>query len=91
MVLGVVMLASGRPLSPVWEAVQRSVSLAVVGVLLGNAWRQASAPCLSLRTRLLGALLSATVAVAVHQGVPVVAAALGGLAVAWWLLREGSP
>ncbi len=91
MVLGVVMLASGRPLPPVWEAVQRSVSLAVVGVLLGNAWRQASEPSLRFRTRLLGVLLSATVAVAVHRGVPLAAVALGGLVVGWWLLREGSP
>jgi chromate transporter len=91
MVLGVVMLASGRPLPPVWEALQRSVSLAVVGVLLGNAWRQASGPSLRFRTRLLGVLLSASVAVAVHRGVPLGAVALGGLVVGWWLLREESP
>ena len=91
MFLGVVMLLSGRPLPPVWEALQRSVSLAVVGVLLGNAWRQASGPSLRFRTRLLGVLLSASVAVAVHRGVPLGAVALGGLVVGWWLLREESP
>ncbi|MDR7541236.1 MAG: chromate transporter, partial [Armatimonadota bacterium] len=87
MVLAVVVLASRGPLPPVLAWVQRSVSVAVVGVLLGNAWHLVSQPSLSSRRRLAGVVLAAAVGWAVHRGVPLVAAAVVGLLAGWALLR----
>jgi len=87
MVLAVVVLATRGPLPPVLAWVQRSVSVAVVGVLLGNAWHLLSRSSLSPRRRLAGVALAAVVGWAVHGGVPLIAAALAGLLVGWVLLR----
>ncbi|MDR7412704.1 MAG: chromate transporter [Armatimonadota bacterium] len=87
MVLAVVVLASRGPLPPVLAWVQRSVSVAVVGVLLGNAWHLVSQPSLSSRRRLAGVVLAAAVGWAVHRGGPLVAAAVVGLLAGWALLR----
>ncbi len=89
MVLAVVMAASHRTLPAALETVQRWVSVAVVGVLLGNAWRHAAEQSTTGRRRAAGVLLSTVVAVSVHQGVPLAVAAVGGLLVGWWLLGGG--
>lgn len=90
MVLAVVMVASHRMLPVALETVQRWVSVAVVGVLMGNAWRHAAERSIPRQRRVVGVLLGAGVAVSVHHGVPLVLAAAGGLLVGWWLLERGA-
>lgn len=91
MVLAVVVLATQGPLPPVLRVVQRAVSVAVVGVLLGNAWHLVGQPSLGRRRRLAGVALAAVVGGAVHGGVPLAAVALAGLLVGWVLLRREAP
>lgn len=90
LVLGVVAVSGPGSLPDFLALPQRFASVAVVGILLGNAWRHAwdqPAPGLA---RWSGIALGAAVAVAVHHGVPLVVAALGGLLAGWVLLREGT-
>lgn len=89
MVLAAVIAASHRMVPVALETVQRWISVAVVGVLLGNAWRHAWESSIPRQRRVVGVLLGAGVAVSVHHGAPLVLAAAGGLLVGWWLLERG--
>lgn len=90
MVLGVVVMATRGPLPAALVVVQRFASLAVVGVLLGNAWRLVGDQPVRGSDRLAGVLLSGAVALAVHRGLPLFAVALLGLATGWLLFRGRS-
>lgn len=67
---------------------QRAVALAVVGLLLGNAFRQVSGAGVRGRRRVLGIALGAAVAVAAVGGVSLILAAGLGLAIGAVLLPE---
>lgn len=92
LVLAVVMASRPGSLLDSLAFPQRFASVAVVGILLGNAWRHAWDQPASRAGRWAGIALAVAVAVAVHWGAPMVLTALGGLAVGWVLLRrEGAP
>jgi chromate transporter len=75
----------GAPLAPVL----RAISIAVVGLLLGNACHQVKAAKTSRRQRSVGIALTAAVAGAAMAGVPLLLAALAGFAIGPLLLRGG--
>jgi chromate transporter len=77
--------AIGAPLAPVL----RAISIAVVGLLLGNACHQVKAARTSRRKRTIGVALTAAVAGAAMAGVPLLLAALAGFAIGPLLLRVG--
>lgn len=90
MVLGVVVMATRGPLPAALWVVQRFASLAVVGILLGNAWRLVADQPARGSDRLAGVLLGGAVALAVHRGLPLFAVALLGLVAGWLLFRRRS-
>lgn len=91
LVLAVVMASGPGSLPDFLTLPQRFASVAVVGILLGNAWRHAWDQPAPGAARWGGIALAAAVAVAVHESVPLVVVALGGLVVGWVLLRgEGT-
>jgi chromate transporter len=73
----------GAPLVPI----QRAVSIAVVGLLLGNAWHQIRGAKIAGRKKLTGIALAVAVAGASIAGVPLLLAALAGFAIGALLLR----
>jgi chromate transporter len=73
----------GAPLVPI----QRAVSIAVVGLLLGNAWHQIKAAKISGRKKMTGIALTVAVAGASMAGVPLLLAALAGFVIGALLLR----
>jgi len=91
MVLAVVSVATHTTLPREVDTVQRLVSVAVVGILVGNAWRLAADQPVRGGRRLTGVLLGGAVALAVHRGLPLAAVALGGLAAGWLLFRGTRP
>jgi chromate transporter len=79
----------GAPLVPI----QRAVSIAVVGLLLGNAWHQIKAAKITGRKKMTGIALAVAVAGASMAGVPLLLAALAGFVIGALLLRpsKGKP
>jgi chromate transporter len=69
----------------------RAVSIAIVGILFGNAYRQVRGDKGSRRNRQIGVALSATILGAVVLGVPLVVAAVVGFVVGALLLRPAPP
>jgi chromate transporter len=79
----------GAPLVPV----QRAVSIAVIGLLLGNAWHQIKGAKIAGRKKMTGIALTAAVAGASMAGVPLLLAALAGFGIGALVLRadQGGP
>lgn len=71
------------PLGPM----TRAVSIAIVGTLFGNAYRQVRSEKGSRRHRLIGTALSAAILASVVVGVPLVVSAVIGFVVGAVLLR----
>lgn len=70
-----VMLLSPEVMGPAIVPLQRAVGIAIVGLLLGNAFRQVSGSKVRGRRRALGVTLGACVAVAAMMGVSLIVAA----------------
>lgn len=68
---------------------RRTVGIAVVGILLANAWRQLETRGLPPARLAMGIGLAAAVATAIGSGLPLLAVSTAGLAVGWALLRGG--
>lgn len=75
------------PLQPL----TRAISIAIVGLLFGNAYRQAKAEKGSARHRRLGIGLSVSIFASVLLGVPLIVAAVAGFVAGAALLRPGPP
>lgn len=73
----------GGPLAPM----TRAVTIAIVGVLLGNAYRQVRGEKGTRRHRQVGVALSASILAAVVLGVPLTVAAVAGFLLGALLLR----
>ena len=69
----------------------RSVSIAIVGILFGNAYRQVRGEKNSRRHRQIGVALSAAILGSVVLGVPLVISAVMGFVVGALLLRPEPP
>lgn len=74
----------GEPMIPL----RRAASVAIVGLLLGNAYHQLTSSPLKGMKRLFGLGLAASVALATIAGVPLLLAALVGFGVGALLLRD---
>ena len=73
----------GGPLAPM----TRAVTIAIVGVLFGNAYRQAAGETGSRRHRQIGVALTAAILGSVVLGVPLIVAAVAGFVLGALLLR----
>ena len=69
------------------EPLTRAVSIAIVGILFGSAYRQARGETGRRRDRRIGALLSAAIFGSVVLGVPLIVSAVVGFVVGALLLR----
>lgn len=69
------------------EPMTRAVSIAIVGVLFGNAYRQVSGEKGTRRQRQTGVLLAGFILLSVVLGVPLVVAAVTGFVLGALLLR----
>ena len=69
------------------EPMTRALSIAIVGVLLGNAYRKVSGENGTRRQRRTGVLLAASILLSVVLGVPLVLAAVAGVVLGALLLR----
>lgn len=86
-VLGVILLSP----SVVGEAIvplQRTVGVAVIGLLFGNAYLQLVSSKAEGRQRLTGVILAAVVAAATLAGVPLIISAVAGFVIGAFLIRE---
>ena len=83
------MLLSPEVIGPSIVPVQRAVGIAIIGLLLGNAFRQVSGPRIERRRKAVGIALGASVAVAALAGVSLLVAAVLGLVLGALLLRGG--
>jgi hypothetical protein len=84
--LGVMLLnpdTLGAPLVPV----RRAVGIAIVGLLLGNAYHQLRDARVTGRRKASGITLAASVAAATIAGIPLLAASLAGFALGALLIR----
>jgi chromate transporter len=70
--------------------IQRAVSIAVVGLLLGNAYHQVKAAKVSGRKYAIGIALTLSVVGASLAGVPLLLAALAGFVIGALVLRESA-
>ncbi|HTH98933.1 MAG TPA: chromate transporter [Stellaceae bacterium] len=87
--LGAILLdprAAGGPLASIGEAMQ----CAVVGLIFGNAFHQLASSKAKGRDRIVGPLITAAVAGAAMAGVSLIIAALVGIAVGAFVLRNES-
>jgi chromate transporter len=87
-VLGVILLSPnvvGEAILPL----QRTVGVAVIGLLFGNAYLQLTASRVRGRQWLTGILLAAGVAAATLAGVPLIISAIAGFVIGALLIREG--
>lgn len=73
------------------EPMTRAVSIAIVGVLFGNAYRQVRTEKGSRRQRQLGVSLAVAIFSAVVLGAPLVVAAVAGFVLGALLLRPAPP
>ncbi|WP_347058372.1 chromate transporter [Blastococcus sp. HT6-30] len=71
------------------EPLTRTVSIAIVGILFGNAYRQVRGEKGSRRHRRVGVFLSASILVSVVLGVPLMVSAVVGFVLGAFLLRPG--
>ena len=88
LVLAAVVLVPPDVLAGPLAPVQRAVTIAVVGLLFGNAWQQLKGSKTTQLTRAIGTCLSLVVASATIAGVPLVITALGGFAAGALLMRD---
>lgn len=86
MVLLGVMLLSPEVIGPAIVPLQRAVGVAIVGLLLGNAFRQVSGSRLDGRRRVLGIAVGAGVIASTMAGISLVVAAVLGLTLGALLL-----
>lgn len=74
----------GAPMVPV----RRAVGIAIIGLLVGNAYHQLNSAKVESRKKAAGLLLAALVASAAIAGVPLVLAAIAGFALGAILIRK---
>jgi len=86
-VLAGVILLTPESLGTSLDYVRRAVGIGVVGLLIGNAYRQLENPLITGRDRLLGILLTLSVVVATILGVPLLLASVIGFALGAFLIR----
>ena len=86
--LGVILL-SPEVVGPAIVPLQRAVGVGVIGLLLGNAFRQVSSSKVQGRQKAIGVALAVSVAVAAIAGVSLILAALVGLVLGTFLLPVG--
>jgi hypothetical protein len=85
--LGAILLdprTAGGPLASISQTVQCSV----VGLMLGNALHQLASSSAKGRDRIVGPLISASVAGATMAGVSLIVAAAAGIAIGAFVLRN---
>jgi chromate transporter len=87
LVVSAAALVAPEALAGPLEPMTRALSIAVVGILFGNAYRQARGEEYSRRHRHVGVLLSAAIVVSVVLGVPLVVSAVAGFVLGALLLR----
>jgi chromate transporter len=87
LVVGAAALVGPELLAGPLEPLTRAVSVAVVGILLGNAIRQVRRERGPRRDRLTGVALTAAIVASVVLGVPLVVSAVTGFVVGAFLLR----
>ncbi|MPZ89171.1 MAG: chromate transporter [Nitriliruptorales bacterium] len=76
----------GGPLAPL----TRTIGIAVVGLLFGNAYHQVRGKGDDRRRRTVGRVLSAAVFAVIVAGLPLIVAAFGGFVLGALLLRESA-
>lgn len=77
--------ALGGPMVPL----QRAVGIAVVGLLFGNAYHQLTSSKVGRREKARGTALAITVAMSIILGAPLMLAAIAGLIVGVFVIRNG--
>ena len=88
LVLAAVVLVTPELLAGPLEPVRRTVGIAVVGLLFGNAFQQVRSVKIDGRRRAVGAGLGLIVAAVTVAGVPLLVAALAGLVAGAAIIRE---
>ena len=89
-VAGAALVGPGMLAGPLGPMI-RAVSIAIVGILFGNAYRQVRGEKGSRRHRQIGVALSAAILMSVVLGVPLVVSAVVGFVVGALLLRPEPP
>ena len=89
LIILVVSLISPEILSTTFAPVQRAVSLAVIGLLFGQAAKLMKDTKATRPQKTIGLLLGCAVAVLIIGGVPFLAVVLAGFAAGLFLLKEG--
>lgn len=87
MVLTAAVVISPELLSGPLEPLNRSISIAVVGLLFANAYLQMRGGKVGRRNRVIGTTLSAMLFASIVGGVPLLAAAFGGFVVGALAIR----